>query len=511
MNRIRGQMVLRAGTITLGVLLWGITGACTLLGGCSDGIRPPSAEQLAAFEMVPPAGPSVDMARIVQAKTPVGPYRVVPGDVLQLEMPRILDPQALDAAAVAEARQTCTCRVSDEGAIVLPLVGPFAVAGRSLAQIESGILAQYYPKYIKTPMPVYVHVYEYKTHRVSIVGAVAKPGVYALRHDQMSLVALLMEAGSITDSGAAVIRITRGGAIDTYAPGTQDTGIALAGTRQIPQWVRAVFEQEGPLNTTGWLALEEDDGVLARQWLDLASERQRQAFLQAASARWQEIETEGFRDRLLYLAGYLDENPARDSRRPVSASTGWRLTERGSFVAALATPAGNRSPSGGMLMTPTGPTARTDVVLPVRGLNIPFADVALEAGDAVVVEAPREQFVSVVGLVTRPGNMPYPPTVQITLMQAIAFAGGLDLVADPRYVSVYRLKPNGEVASATFRLVNPKNQEQLTPALALPLRPGDIVSVEPTLRTRTNVFFDRFFRISMGLYLTPDSLWNNNE
>jgi protein involved in polysaccharide export with SLBB domain len=509
MNRMRGQRVLCEGTARWGVLLSGVAAACALLAGCGDGIRPPSAEQLAAFEAVPPAGPAVDVGRIVQAKIPVGPYRVVPGDVLQLEIPRILDPQVLDATVGAEVRQTRTCRVSDEGAIVLPLVGPFAVAGQSLAQIEAGILAQYCPKYIKTPMPVYVHVLEYKTYRVSIVGAVARPGVYALRHDQMSLVALLMEAGSITESGAAVIRITPAGANGPYAPGTRDTGLALAGTRHVPQWVRAVFEQEGPLNTTGWLALEEGDGVLTRQWLDLGSERQRQAFLQAAAARWQEVGTDSFRDRLLYLAGYLDENPQRDSRHPVSESAGWRMTEPGCFVAALATPVGNRSLPGGIL--PASPAGRTDLVLPVRGLNIPFADVALAPGDAVVVEAPREQFVSVVGLVTRPGNMPYPPNAQITLMQAIAFAGGLDLVADPRYVSVYRLKPDGEVASATFRLINPKHQEQLTQALALPLRPGDIVSVEPTLRTRTNVFFDRFFRISLGLYFSPENLWNNNN
>jgi protein involved in polysaccharide export with SLBB domain len=508
MNRMRGQRVLREGAIRWGVLLLGVA-ACLLPAGCGDGIRPPTTEQLAAFEAVPPAGPFVDVGRIVQAKIPVGPYRVVPGDVLQLEMPRILDPQALDATAAGEARQTCTCRVSDEGAIVLPLVGPCAVAGRTLAEIEAGILAQYYPKYLKTPMPVYVHILEYKTYRASIVGAVARPGVYALRHDQMSLVALLMEAGSITESGAAVIRITPAGTNTTYARGTQDIGFARAGTGHVPERVRAVFEQEGPLNTTGWLALEEDDGVLTRQWLDLASERQRQAFLQTASARGQGDGTAGFGDRLLHLAEYLDKNPQRDGRHPVSQSAGWRMTEPGCFVAALTTPAENRSLSGGAWPAPAGPVARTGVVLPVRGLNIPFADVALEPGDAVAVEAPQEQFVSVVGLVGRPGNMPYPPSVHITLMQAIAFAGGLDLVADPRYVSVYRLKPDGEVASATFRLINPKNQEQLTQALALPLRPGDIVSVEPTLRTRTNVFFDRFFRISMGLYFTPDSLWNN--
>ena len=39
---------------------------------------------------------------------------------------------------------------------------------------------------------------------------------------------------------------------------------------------------------------------------------------------------------------------------------------------------------------------------------------------------------------------------------------------------------------------------------------GDIVSIEHTPRTRTNVFFDRIFRISLGLYLNPDSIWNND-
>jgi protein involved in polysaccharide export with SLBB domain len=512
MNWMRGAMMLREEGGTLGVFLLVMGAACALLTGCGDGIRPPSAEQLAAFEGVPPAGPAVDLGRIVEARIPAGPYRVVPGDVLQLEMPRILDPQSLDAATAADARQTCTCRVTDEGAIVLPLVGLFPVAGKSLAQIESGILAQYYPKYVKTPVPVYVHVLEYKTHRVSIVGAVAKPGVYALRHDQMSLVALLMEAGSILDTGAAVIRITRAGPGGTYAPARPGTDLTGAGaTPQIPPWMRAVFEQEGPLNTTGWLALEEGNSVLTRKWLDLGNGPQRQAFLRTAAAGLQGMDAERFRDRLLYLAAYLDANPLRNGRPPVAEDAGWQMMERGRFVAALETPGARRGGGGGTPMTTAGPPARTDLALPVRGLNIPFADVALEQGDCVVVEGPQEQFVSVVGLVARPGNMPYPPTARFTLVEAIAFAGGLDLVADPRYVSVYRLKPDGAVASATFRLVNPKNQEQLTQALALPLRPGDVVSVEPTLRTRTNVFFDRFFRISLGLYFSPNDLWNNNN
>jgi len=142
-------------------------------------------------------------------------------------------------------------------------------------------------------------------------------------------------------------------------------------------------------------------------------------------------------------------------------------------------------------------------------LNIPFADVALEEGDTVVVEPPREQSISILGLVARPGNMPYPPGARINLIEAIAFAGGLDLIADPRHVSVYRLAPDGEIVSATFQLINPQRAQQLTEAFALPLRPGDVVFVEHTPRTRTNVFLDRVFRVNLGLYADPVGIWND--
>jgi polysaccharide export outer membrane protein len=154
--------------------------------------------------------------------------------------------------------------------------------------------------------------------------------------------------------------------------------------------------------------------------------------------------------------------------------------------------------------------ATTTLVLPVRGLNIPFADVALEEGDSVIVEAPSTQYVSVVGLVRAPGNFPYPPDTQLHLIRAVAMAGGLDLTADPQYVSVYRLSADGAVASLRVHLVDPGNEAQLTEVLALPLKPGDVVSVEHTLRTRANIFLDRVFRISLGLYMSPRDFWDEN-
>jgi protein involved in polysaccharide export with SLBB domain len=146
------------------------------------------------------------------------------------------------------------------------------------------------------------------------------------------------------------------------------------------------------------------------------------------------------------------------------------------------------------------------IVLPVVGMNIPFRDVALEEGDTVVVEPVHMPLMSVLGLVQRPGNFPYPPYAQYNLTQAIAFAGGLDMAADPRYVTIYRLSSDGTVLRAPFRLIK---DGQLTEALSTPVRAGDVVAIEHTPRTRTNEFINRVFRLNVGAYLRLDDFWDN--
>jgi protein involved in polysaccharide export with SLBB domain len=479
------------------------------------------------------------MNRVLQARIVTGPYRAVPGDVLRLEMLRFLEQRPADTATAtaADNRQIYNCRIGDDGTIVLPIVGPLAVGGKSLAEIESAIAAQYYPKYVAAPLPVYVSVAEYQTQRVSIVGAVAQPGIHALRHDQMSLVSLLMQAGGIVTQGAAVIRITRAhGPEGGPTPGDGTLKIlpsSIFGPRSSevrpPAW-RAVFEREGPLRTTGWLSVAEESGRgSVRQWLDVGNEPQRREFLGALVSQSKRPGAEDLGVQLATLGAYLDEQDTLGSTVVVHSQSalryspsalpkppppGWQILDRGRFVTASQAQGEeeNVAPVRQTDRDPKGDASALEaqtLVLPVRGLNIPFADVVLAEGDTVVVEPPREQSVAVMGLVARPGNMPYPPGARYNLIQAIAFAGGLDLVADPRYVSVYRLAPDGQIASVTFQLVNPHRQQQLTGTLALPLKPGDVVSVEHTPRTRMNVFLDRVFRISLGLYVTPGDLWHD--
>jgi protein involved in polysaccharide export with SLBB domain len=523
------RMSLRQRVVAPGILLLLSAGMCSILVGCGDQVRRPSPEEVKEFELAGPSGPSVDVNRVVLAKMPTGPYRVVPGDILQLHMPGSLNTQVPQSALSADGRLRYDCRVYDDGTIVLPVVGRLTVARRTLAEIESAVMMAYCPKYVANLPSVYATVLEYKTYRVSIVGSVGRPGIYTLRHDQASLVALLMEAGGVAERGAAVIRIARCDAAspqpagrDVYPPalplmepqrGSRLSDLPLsiqpavisgaqrAAGRSV---TRATFTREGPLNTSGWLVLERGGKVLIRRWIDLASESQRRMFLEAAAETSEGMATGDLQERLSGLATHLESRPIGGKGRFSMQDPRWKEAGDGRFVTRLQETAADTRPS-------RDAAGVTTLVLPVRGLNVPFADVALEDGDSVVVEPPAVQFVSVVGLVMAPGNFPYPADAQYNLIQAVAFAGGLNLTAEPRYVSIYRLNADGTIASITLQLVNPRANEQLTDALALPLKPGDVVFVEHTPRTRTNLFLDRVLRISLGLYVTPDDFSNNND
>lgn len=355
--------------------------------GCGGGYNhlPPTPEQLAEFQSAGLVRPEVDINRLVRAKIPAGPYRVVKGDLLDLQIPSVLkvvNPEQLNSP---EASKPYLSRVQENGTITVPIIGQVQAAGRTLAEIEAAIVKAYYPRHSIERPPVVARVSEYRTARISITGAVNNPGIYELRTDQMSLVSLIMAAGGIVDDGAALIRITPA----------------------------QVASEEGGL-----------------------------------------------------IGG-------SDTYRP----------EHTADVIASAGPGGENKP----------------VVLPVKGLNVPFVDVAVNEGDFVVVERLQTPLFTVLGLVNNPGSFPYPPDAQYTLMQALGFAGGLNLVADPRYATVYRQKTDRKIVSATFQVLNGSNMADSPNIL---IKPGDIVAVEHTSRTRTNLFLDRVFRINTGLYTT---------
>ena len=392
---------------------------------CADRVRAPTSEQLAAFMEAGAAQPAVDLDYLRRARLHTGPYRVVPDDVLEFTMPSLL--QSVMAAELHGAKeqigetQPYICRISTRGTITLPAAEEITVSGASLAEIEEKVIEAYRHHVVLRPS-VFVRVLEYKTCPVAVMGAVTKPGIYALRGDQMSLVALLMEAGGIIKDGAATVRIAR---LDSV--------------------------QGSPVG---------EDAVLPP--------------------------------------------PAAEGPGPQQSVRTTAAIEERVATRAQHPPAGKDRSEGGI---PEEMAETQALVLPVRGWNIPFRDVVLKEGDTVVVEQLQVPLFSVLGLVNRPGNFPYPPTAQYTLAQAIGFAEGLDPVADPRYATIYRLTKDGTTTRVAFKLIE---EGEFTEALATPVKPGDVVAVEHTARTRANTTINHLLRINTGLYLTGHDLWGND-
>ncbi len=488
------------GGIVLGMVLLGCT---FLLWGCGDNVRLPAADQLAEFHQAAPLDPVVDVDRLVRARLSGGAYRVLPREVLELTMPAILQVVTAQEAGNQAVSTPYICRIGDDGTIALPVIGPMPVAGRTLSEIEAAIVDAYHPKYTVTRPSVFARIMEYREAKVTITGAVVNPGVYPLKSDQMSVVSLIMAAGGIDKEGAAAIRILRAGRPTTGHPTIEETtnqaAAPVAGPTPDnvqPQDVDVVlsFDMASGHTSTGDLTVEHHGDVIVLEGYDLKNAEQ----LAALKAMLNERDS--------HVAAAVDQKldeliAVMNGREPASSSDAASDSVHDVIEAqAQSLVAAHEAQS----------SEEHQIVLPVRGMNIPFSDVVLVDGDTVIVERLQQPLFTVLGLVSKPGNFPYPSHARYNLMQALGFAQGLDPTAEPRYATVYRMAADGDVVSATFKIVQTKKGPALTESMSVPIKPGDIVAVEHTPRTRANVFFDKMFRISLGAYIPLTQLDGSN-
>lgn len=112
-------------------------------------------------------------------------YKVGPEDVLDISVFKV--PELSKSVQVA-----------DGGTINLPLVGEIAAAGKTAREIELDLTKKLGDKYLKSPQ-VTVFVKEYNSQRVTVEGAVKKPGVYPLR-GKNSLLQMLASAGGLEET-----------------------------------------------------------------------------------------------------------------------------------------------------------------------------------------------------------------------------------------------------------------------------------------------------------------------
>ena len=108
-------------------------------------------------------------------------YRIGPSDLLDFDVFGVPD-------------MARTVRVNASGAVSLPLIGPVMLAGLTSAQAEALIAQKYQADFLQNPQ-VSLFIKEFTSQRITIEGAVAKPGIYPVTGELTLLRALALAGG----------------------------------------------------------------------------------------------------------------------------------------------------------------------------------------------------------------------------------------------------------------------------------------------------------------------------
>jgi len=120
-------------------------------------------------------------------------YRIGPKDLLEISV-------------FGADELSRTVRVSEDGKVTLPLLGEVLVDGLTKSEVEKKLGQLLGEKYVQNPQ-VTVFIREYQSKRVSVLGAVEKPGPYQLLGRQ-TLMQIMSEAGGLTrDAGNEIVII----------------------------------------------------------------------------------------------------------------------------------------------------------------------------------------------------------------------------------------------------------------------------------------------------------------
>jgi polysaccharide biosynthesis/export protein len=103
---------------------------------------------------------------------------------------------------------TRTVQVSSSGTITLPLVKAVRAAGRTQTQLERDIAAKLEANYLQSPQ-VSVFVKEYNSQKVTVDGAVLKPGIFPKNGNLSLLQAIALAEGLNTVADPTAVLVFR--------------------------------------------------------------------------------------------------------------------------------------------------------------------------------------------------------------------------------------------------------------------------------------------------------------
>jgi len=134
------------------------------------------------------------MSNLSAKRTLQKDYRIGPEDLLEIT---VFEDEKLNK----------TVRVSSQGNITLPLLGILKVKGLTGTEVEKEIRDLLAEKYMRDPH-VSIFIKEYRNQRISLMGAVAKAGVYDFS-GQKTVLDLLSMAGGLRDDAGQLLFVLR--------------------------------------------------------------------------------------------------------------------------------------------------------------------------------------------------------------------------------------------------------------------------------------------------------------
>jgi polysaccharide export outer membrane protein len=132
---------------------------------------------------------------LANTATSLRDYSIGPTDLLEISI--------FDIAELSKIK----ARVASDGHITLPLVGTVEAGGKTAMELEETLRTALASKYIRNPQ-VSVFLLEYHSQRISVLGAVKKPGVFEVSGSR-TLVDMLSMAEGLTEQSDQVVFLMR--------------------------------------------------------------------------------------------------------------------------------------------------------------------------------------------------------------------------------------------------------------------------------------------------------------
>lgn len=211
---------------------WAQIGFCQWLVAVALCAAPGCARHVLKPHQLPPdlvAAPVIDVETIDLTQLTgytVSTELIEPGDLLEV---------TLISGYSERGSASSPVRVADNGMANIPLLGNVALAGLELEGAEQAIAAAAIAREIYKHPHVIVVMEQKRVSKVTVIGAVKKPGVYELPRASCDLLGAIVAAGGLTDHAGTNVDVRSPGRI---GPGARGDLMARSPHQQI------AFEQQ---------------------------------------------------------------------------------------------------------------------------------------------------------------------------------------------------------------------------------------------------------------------------